>query len=294
MITIIGARGNTGAAVAACLHAAGEKIRIIGRAVEHLEVHTRHGIEPMGGDVADASFLDRAFRGSEAVYAMIPADYTEPDQLGHYARITTAIIEALRKNRIRHVVFLSSLGAERPAGTGPVVGLHRAEERLRELGGIDLLILRPGYFYENHFATLGLVKTQGIDGGAAAPDVPVPTIAATDVGAFAAERLRARDFSGTRVHQLLGPRDLTMRETARLLGERIGKPDLPYVQFADGDYLEGLVGMGFPEPVARLFLEMSHALTDGRIAPQPNLETWRGPTTYAAFAETLAQAYQAL
>ncbi|HEU4699221.1 MAG TPA: NAD(P)H-binding protein, partial [Gemmatimonadales bacterium] len=294
MITIMGARGNTGAAVAARLHEAGEKVRIIGRSVEHLEIMSKHGIEPTAGDVTDAGFLATAFRGAEAVYALIPPAYDEPDQLGHYARVTAAIAEAIRKNRTPRVVFLSSLGAEQPAGTGPIVGLHRAEERLLELPGLHLLILRPGYFYENHFATLGLIKARGVDGGAIAPDVPVPTIAAADIGAFAADALRARAFTGTTVRQLLGPRDLTMRETARILGARVGRPGLDYVQVPDSDFVQGLVAMGFAEPVARAFLEMAHALSAGRVAPLPDYDVWRGPTTFEEFSATLAEAYREL
>ena len=56
---------------------------------------------------------------------------------------------------VRRAVFLSSLGAEVAAGTGPIVGLHGAEERLGAISGIALLILRAGYFYENSYGTLG-------------------------------------------------------------------------------------------------------------------------------------------
>ena len=51
-----------------------------------------------------------------------------------------AIVKAIRASGARHIVFLSSLGAELSAGTGPIAGLHAQEERLRELGGVDVLV----------------------------------------------------------------------------------------------------------------------------------------------------------
>lgn len=63
-----------------------------------------------------------------------------------------------------------------------------------------MLILRPGYFYENNFGVLGLIEHQGINGSAIEPNVSMPTIAAAaDVGVAAAEALRRSDFIGVSV-----------------------------------------------------------------------------------------------
>ena len=56
-----------------------------------------------------------------------------------------------------------------PAGTGPIAGLHRQEERLKRLPATNVLVLRPGYFFENFLARRsGLIRHQGINGGGAA------------------------------------------------------------------------------------------------------------------------------
>ena len=78
-------------------------------------------------------------RGSDAAYLMIPGDYPKPDLLGQYGRAAEAIERAVRDAGVRRAVFLSSLGGEATAGTGPIVGLHGAEERLRRIGGLALL-----------------------------------------------------------------------------------------------------------------------------------------------------------
>ena len=62
---------------------------------------------------------------------------------------------AIPGSGLRHVVFLSSLGADVAEGTGPIAGLHAQEQRLRRLSAVNVLILRAGYFFENCFETLG-------------------------------------------------------------------------------------------------------------------------------------------
>jgi uncharacterized protein YbjT (DUF2867 family) len=79
------------------------------------------------------------------------------------------------------------------------------------------VILRPGFFFENHLMNIGLIKARGLNGGAFAPD-PVAMIATRDIGEAAALALRKRDFRGTTVRKLLGQRDLTMREATHVLG----------------------------------------------------------------------------
>jgi uncharacterized protein YbjT (DUF2867 family) len=294
MITIMGATGHTGGVAATHLLDAGEAVRVVGRSADRLSGLTTRGAEASVGDATDPAFLTQAFRGADVVYALIAVDYSRPDVLDQYERGGDAIAQALEASGVRRAVFLSSVGAELPAGTGPIVGLHRAEERLKGIAGLALLRLRAGYFYENHFATLGLIRHQDVDLGAIPPDVPIPTIAAADIGAFAAEALRARDFTGTRVRELLGPRELTMRQAARALGKRIGKPDLEYRQLPADIYVDGLAAAGFPLPVAQLLLELATALGSGRAAAHgaPH-EQRRGRIAFEDFAEVLARAYRA-
>jgi uncharacterized protein YbjT (DUF2867 family) len=273
------------------------KVRAVGRSGDKLAALKKRGADAIVADVGDAAALTDALRGSDAAYLMIPSDYTKPDLLGQYSRASEAIARAVRDAGVRRVVFLSSLGADLAAGTGPIVGLYGAEERLRAVAAANkelaLLILRPAYFYENNYGTLGLIKHQGINGGAIDPGVEVATIAAADIGVAAAEALHKPDFSGVVVRELTGPRDLTMTEVTGLLGKAIGKPDLPYVRFPDEGYVAGLEGAGFDPGAARLFLEMAQAFNKGIIRSQPGNEKVRTATPFQAFADAFAQAYRA-
>jgi uncharacterized protein YbjT (DUF2867 family) len=292
-VTVLGATGKTGGVVAARLLAAGVKVKAVARSADRLAALQKRGAQAIEADVGDAAALTEALRGSDAAYLMIPGDYTKPDLLGQYRRATEAIERAVRDAGLKRAVFLSSLGGEAASGTGPIVGLHGAEERLRAIEGLTLLLLRAGYFYENSYGTLGLIKHQGINGGAIEPGVSMPTIATADIGNVAADALLKSDFSGVVVRELTGPRDLTMPEVTGLLGKAIGKPDLPYVRFPDEGYVAGLESAGFSPDAARLFLEMATAFNKGLVGRQPGTETVRTATSFESFADGYAQAYRA-
>jgi len=294
MIVVMGATGNTGSVVATRLLDRKAKVRVLGRNADRLAPLTRRGAEAAVADVTSADSLTPAFRGATAVYALVPPNYRSPDPLGHYRGVGDAIARAIEAAGVRRLVFLSSLGAELPSGTGPIQGLHAVEERLRNVPGLDLLILRPSYFFENHFGSLGLIKAQGVNGGALAPDAAFPQVAAEDIGAAAADALGAGDFSGVSVHELLGPRDLSPAEATRIIGKAIGKPDLAYVQFPDEGFIAGMEQAGFGRPTAELFVEMSRALSGGRVRSLEGRNARNTtPTTFEAFVEKkLAPAYR--
>ena len=75
-------------------------------------------------------------------------------------------------------------------------------------------------------------------------------VATRDIADAAAKALKARDWKGVVVRELLGPRDLSYAEATRIIGEKIGKPDLRYVQFSYADQVQATVQAGFSESFA--------------------------------------------
>ena len=89
-------------------------------------------------------------------------------------------------------------------------------------------------------------------------------------------------------------RDLTFAEATRILGARIGKPDLQYVQFPYADFAASLVQMGISRTSPGCTRRWRAAITNGRIKSRegrrPENTT---PTRFEDFAEVLARAYEA-
>ncbi len=290
MITVMGATGNTGREIATRLLAAGERVRVLGRSESKLAELA--GAEPMAGDVSDPDFLTKAFTGADAVYTLLPIDPTSPDPRGDVNRIGEAIAAAVRASGVRHVVALSSVGADVASGTGFIADLHVQEERFRALPGVNVLLLRPGSFMENFAVSFDLIRHEGINGDSVAPDARLPMIAVRDVAAAAAAALRSRDWTGVVVRELLGERDLSYAEATAILGAAIGRPDLPYVQFDEADLIAALTAAGCSAAFAELQVEMNRAFSDGSVAPAEGRNA--GNTTQTSFedvAAELARAY---
>jgi uncharacterized protein YbjT (DUF2867 family) len=294
MIVVMGATGHTGSAVAERLLAVSQPIRVLGRSAERLKPLTQRGAAAAVGDARDAAFLSGAFAGADAVYALVPPDYAAPDPIAHYDAVGAAIATAVERARVPRIVQLSSIGAELESGTGLIAGSHRVEERLKALG-VSLVILRPGFFFENLYSSLPLIRQQGMNGGAMTPDAPIAMIATQDIAATAALELGKKAGRGTTVRELLGPRDYSLAEVTRILGAKIGKPELKYVQFPDEGVVQSLTAAGFSHGTALAFVEMAHALSTHKVRTLEGRNAGNTtPTTFEAFANGLAEAYRKL
>ena len=162
------------------------------------------------------------------------------------------------------------------------------------LTGTNVLTLRCGWFFENFHATLDLIRQEGFIGDAVAPDLPIPMIATRDIAAVAATALVDRDWSGFTVRELLGQRDLSMAEAARIIGDRIGQPNLPYVQIPDADLIAALIEAGLARDSAVAQVELGRVLNDGTIVSREGRTAANStPTRFEDFATELAMGFRA-
>jgi uncharacterized protein YbjT (DUF2867 family) len=294
MYVITGATGNTGSVIAEKLLEAGKKVRVVGRDPKRLERFTQEGAEPFVADATDAGALTKAFSGAEAVYAMIPPNLSSPDVHAYEDRVSDALAAAITTSGVRHAVVLSSYGADKPNGTGPVVGLHFLEKKLDGISGLNALYLRAGYFMENLLPQVGVIQAFGMIGGPIRPDLPLPMIASRDIGAAAAEALLRLDFDGKRPRELQGAGDVTFVEVAKIVGAAIGKPDLAYKQMPAAMLKPALMQMGMSSSMAGLLLEMADALNSGHMKMlEPRSRENTTPTNLETFvAEVFVPAYR--
>jgi len=147
MYVITGATGNTGNVVVKQLLAKGQKVRAIGRSADRLQPLVQAGAEAFVADLTDQQALTRAFSGASAVYAMNPPNPASPDPSGFQDRVSEAIAGALAAAKVAFAVSLSSIGADKAENAGPVSGLHHFEQQLNQVKGLNVLHLRPSYFW---------------------------------------------------------------------------------------------------------------------------------------------------
>ncbi len=294
MYVVLGASGNTGHVVATTLLARQQKVRVVGRNAAHLQILAGRGAEIIVGDVCDAASLTKAFRQADSAYVMIPPEPTSNDYRSFQDRASDAIVSAVKNTGIKHVVSLSSVGADRTQGTGPVVGLHNLEQKLNQVDGANVLHLRAGSFMENTLPQARVIRMMGSVLGPMRPDLKLPMIASRDIGAAAADALLRLGFQGKHTRELLGERDLDYTEAAGSIGKAIGVPNLKYNQIPDDQFRAALVQMGMSNDLAGLMIEMAGALNSGEMRSlEPRSANNTTPTSFEAFvAEAFVPAYR--
>lgn len=291
VIAVLGATGHIGTALTEDLLRRGHEVRALGRDAAKLAALAGKGAKTQSGAFDDASALTEAFRGADAAFTMIPPSYGEEDFSGWQDRTGLAIVVAVKKSGLKHVVDLSSIGAQHPEGTGPITGLHRQEKRLDAVAGLNVLHLRAAYFMENHYWSIPTIKLANVNGTALYTNLPFSQVATADIARKAAEVLDPLDFKGRSVLELGGPKDLTMKEVTSILGRAIGKPLLKYVEFPYEEVEKNLGSAGMKPATAALMVDMYEGFNDGLVVPEKPLEE-RGTVSLEEFACGFAAAYQ--
>jgi uncharacterized protein YbjT (DUF2867 family) len=255
MIAVMGAAGNVGSKVADLLLGQGQPVRVL----EHrgrLDRLGERGAEVVTGDLADAGDLGVLLKDVEAALVMLPDVVTDPEFTATRSTMSRTIVDALGGSGVRRVVALSTVAAGRDDAVGPAAGLRELEQRLAGLADTGVLVLRSPFYMENLLAGLPLIQSQGINGSALDGELELPMIATRDVAGEAAAGLLRRDLGGHQVRLLAGPEDVSMRAATRVLGARLGRPDLPYVQFPPDGLRAALLGAGMSKPGASAMVEL--------------------------------------
>jgi uncharacterized protein YbjT (DUF2867 family) len=262
MFTVFGASGNTGSVVAKRLLDGGKKVRLFVRDPNKVAALRSRGAEVVAGDVLDANAVKSALAGAEGAYLLIPPDPRSTDFLGRGRRIVDDYLAALTEARVPHAVMLSSVGAQKPSGTGPIVTVHYAETTLPKAGATKFIFVRAAYFMENILANAYPMKNDGVlpvfGGGEAHP---FPMVATGDIGNVAADALLAAP-SATQWIELQGPREYSFADAAAAASKILGRP-VKATPVPLEAMVPTLTKLGFSENVAGLYREMISAFASG-------------------------------
>lgn len=290
-ITIGGSLGNIGRPLARKLLADGHDVTIISSQVNRQQEIEGLGATAAIGFVNDADFLSKALDGADAVFAMTPPNLGGSNVLVNTVNAGEAYAIAIQKANVTRVVMLSSIGAHLPDGNGPIAGIHRIEKIYDQLPDVSATYLRAGYFYNNFYHDIPMIRNAGIEGSNFAGTTLMPLVHPDDIAAAAAEELLRRPI-GKGVRYIVGDMR-TGNEIAKVLGAAIGKPELPWVEFSDEQAIQGMTQAGVPEEIARLYAEMGAGFRKGTIVA--DFERQGSPVSglikLEAFAKDFARKY---
>jgi uncharacterized protein YbjT (DUF2867 family) len=283
MYVVFGASGNTGKVVADTLLSQNKPVRVVVRDEAKGAAWKAKGAEVAVARVEDAAATANALRGATGAYLLLPPDYASNDNIGDKKKQIGTLVDAITASGIKHIVLLSSVGAQHADGTGPIKSLFEAERRFNAIAGLAVTSLRAPYFMENFASSLGPVQSDGVL--YAMFEKKIPMIATKDIG-LAAAKLLVEGATKSDVVELHGPALYNPTDAAALLAKILSRDVNVFLVPAAGR-VPALTGAGLTPDLAALFAEMNAGVDAGLVA-------FEGGTREAKGATTLDQVLRAL
>jgi uncharacterized protein YbjT (DUF2867 family) len=287
MYVISGATGNTGKVAAKQLLQAGKRVRALVRQVDKASELAALGAEVVAVDLADSAGLERALAGAQGFYLLSPPDMGSQSFLAERTKLLGEVANVVKKAAVPHVVFLSSVGAQHPSGTGIIQTVHAGEVALRA-AGVTSTFLRAAYFVENWAPVLPVAKQDGVLPSFIPGDLKLPMVSTADIGSLAAEALLDGPRA-ERVLELSGPQDLTPKDVAAAVSKLLGRA-VQLVEPPLDAVVPTFTSFGISADVAALFQGLYEGLRTGRIAFEGGkAEARRGKTSLEETLRELAK-----
>jgi uncharacterized protein YbjT (DUF2867 family) len=158
MYLVMGITGKVGGATAEHLLAHGRQVRALVRNREKAATWGDRGVELVDGDWNDPAAIERALKGVEGAFVMLPAVWAPSPDYKEAKGVIANYVAAFAKAAPPRVVALSSMGANRSSGLGMITALSLLEQGFRDLIS-PVAFVRAGGFFENFF--YGLHVAQG-------------------------------------------------------------------------------------------------------------------------------------
>ena len=244
------------------------------------------------GTLADVDFLTTTFTGADAVYTMVPPNYAAADMMAYCRETGENFAEAIEKSEVKRVVHLSSIGAHMEKDSGLILA-HRQVETIFEKLPTDVAItfMRPSGFYYNLLGFIPGIKAAGVIVANYGADDMLIWVAPADIASAVADELEV-PVTGHKVRYVASD-ELTGNETARILGEAIGKPDLKWILISGEERQRQLETVGLSPAMAHGLVEMFSSQHNGALAEDfyRNWPKVMGKVKMADYAKEFAAIY---
>ncbi|MFD0794535.1 NAD(P)H-binding protein [Mucilaginibacter litoreus] len=275
-LVVTGSLGNISQPLTEVLVAQGHDVTVVSSDLNKEAAIKAMGASAAIGSIGDVDFLTSVFQGADAVYAMIPLSFTEPDLGGYLRRMAKNYLQALKATQVRRVVVMS----------GWVADLIKSENLENEFDGLEASVtfMRPGAFYTNFYQSMDLIKGKGLMGklltlrysglwalltgktgllmGNYGGDDRIVFVSPKDIADAVAEELVLMPEQNS--IRYVGSEELTCNEAARIIGTAIGKPWLKWVLISDKAMMQGMKIANVPQGFAKTIVEMQAAMHSGK------------------------------
>lgn len=256
-IAITGASGQLGQRVIDALLAKVPASQLIAtaRTPEKIQALAGKGIDIRQADYERPETLATAFAGVDALLLI------SASEIGKRAAQHEAVIAAAKAAGVKLLVYTSLLHAD----TSPLslAEEHRQSEAAIKASGIPYVILRNGWYVENHLASLPVALQHGAFLGSAG-EGRISGATRDDLAEAAAVVLTSETDHTGRTYELAGDEGYTLAELAAEVARQSGKA-IAYQDMPESAYKDVLLGAGLPEPVAQMIASSDKLASQGAL-----------------------------
>lgn len=254
-LVVTGASGHLGRLTVQSLLDRGvpaERIVATARTPETLDDLADRGVAVRQADYTDPQSLKEAFAGAERVLLV------SSSAIGQRIDQHRNVIDAAREAGVDLIVYTSAPRADTTEML--LAAEHAATEQMVRDSGLDYVILRNSWYFENYTGQLATaLEHKAILGSAGTGRVSAASRADY---AEAAAVVLAGDGPRNHIYELGGDTAFTLSEYAETLSALVGET-VAYVDQPAADYQAFLESVGLPEPVARIMADADLALARG-------------------------------
>jgi NAD(P)H dehydrogenase (quinone) len=224
----------------------------VGRTVTKIKDLADRGVRVRAIDYDDPATLDGLFQAGDKVVLV------SGSEVGQRARQHQNVIDAAARAGVGLLAYTSIANAD--TTTMRLAEEHQATEAAVRASGLRYVLLRNSWYFENYTDQLGAILEHGALLGSAG-DGRVSAATRADYAAAAAAVLVTDGHEG-RAYELGGDQAVTLAEIAAEIGAQTGR-DIGYRDLPEADYVQVLVGVGLPEPVAGILADSDRGLARG-------------------------------
>lgn len=246
MIAVTGANGHLGQLVIEGLVERVPAKQIIA-AVRSPKKASRFGA--LGAQVREADYtrpetLSTALHGVNRVLLISAAEVSQR------FKKHKAVIDAAKEAGVELFVYTSLLRAD--TSEMFLAQEHKQTEEYIRASGLPFVILRNGWYLENHTSALGKTVEHGALIGSS-NDGRFASASRADYAAAAVVVL-THPISGNKTYELAGDQSFSMAELAAEVSRQIGR-DIPYQNLSGDDYAALLLGFGLPRMTVDVIID---------------------------------------
>jgi NAD(P)H dehydrogenase (quinone) len=202
------------------------------------------GVRVREADYSRPETLGTALLGAERVLLI------SVDGISQRFKLHKAVIDASKESKLELFVYTSLLRAD--SSEIFLAREHKQTEDYIRASGLPFVILRNGWYLENHTSALGSAIEHGALLGSS-NDGRFASASRADYAAAAAVIL-TQPVSGSKTYELAGDQSFSMTELASEVSRQIGR-EIPYRNLSGEEYAAVLLGLGLPQGVIDVIVD---------------------------------------